>query len=90
MIPIKFPESNIAFRPPPDLEESQCGTVHGFTGEIQGGSCDGCPVLVVAYRPTAEELEAINNGACIYLSMISDGLPPHFLTTDFNQATHPA
>jgi hypothetical protein len=90
MIPTKFPESNIAFQPPPDLGESQCGVIHGFAGEIAGGSCDGLPLMVVAWRPTAEELEQINAGACIYLSLITEGLPPHFLTTDFHQATHPA
>lgn len=89
MIPTEFPESNIKFKPPPDLEESQCGVIPGFTGEVVGGSCDGCPLTVVAWRPTAEELEAINNGAPIFLSIIG-GLPPHFLTTDFNLATHPA
>lgn len=89
MIPSEFPESNIKFKPPPDLEECQCATIPGYFGEVTGGSCDGLPLTIMAWRPTAEELEAINNGAPIFLSIIG-GLPPHFLTVDFHQATHPA
>lgn len=89
MIPSEFPESNIKMRPPPDLEESQCAVIPAFVGEIEGGSCDGCPLTVVAWRPTTAELEAINHGASIFLSIIG-GLPPHFLTVDFHSATHPA
>jgi hypothetical protein len=66
MIPAEFPEYNIVFNPPPDLEESQCGTVQGYVGYTKGGSCDGAPVVVVAWRPTAEEIEDLKKGAFIY------------------------
>lgn len=89
MNPINFKEANIPFCAPKDLAESQCATIKGFCGVVQGGSCDGVTIAVVAYRPTPEELDAINNGAPIYLSCLG-GLPPHFLTTDFHTATHPA
>lgn len=84
MIPTHFPECNRSFGPPSDLQESQCATIKAF-----GGSCDGVPMTIVAWKPTPQELEAINGGALVYLTCIG-GLPPHFLTTSFEQAKRPA
>lgn len=75
--------------PPPDLAATQCQAAHAYHGPVQGGSMDGSLVVVVAWLPSAEEIEAIKNGQPVYLSCLG-GLLPHFLTTDFNQATHPA
>lgn len=90
MIASDFPESNLRIGPPPDLEESQCHTIPAYRGQIQGGSCDGLPQIVVAWVPTAEELGAINAGKPIFLSFVCEGLPPHFPSMSFYQATHPA
>jgi hypothetical protein len=89
VIPIKFPEANCVFRPPPDLEESQCHSVPAFSGQIIGGSCDGLKCVVVAWKPSVDELEALKNGQPIFLTMIG-GLAPHFLSLSFEQSTHAA
>jgi hypothetical protein len=88
MTPFKFPESNVAFGPPADLEESQVLTIHGWRGHA-GGSCDGIELVVVAHLPTPEDLARLNAGEPIFISMLG-GLAPHFLTTRFVEATNPA
>lgn len=89
MIPTAFKEANMNYGPPSDLEESQCHTICAYGGTIVGGSIDGMTVSVVAWKPTAAELESIKSGEPIFLSVIGR-LPPHFLSTSFHQATHPA
>jgi hypothetical protein len=46
-------------------------------------------MVVVAWKPTAEELAALNAGAPVFLTTLG-GLPPHFITTDFAAATTPS
>lgn len=91
MIPIKFKESNCQFGPPKDLDPSQCMTVSAFQGEVKNpnSSMDGCPVVVVAWKPSLTDIELLKEGQPIYLSMIG-GLPPHFLSMSFEAATNPA
>lgn len=89
MRPVHFPEANTHFTPPPDLEESQCLTVSGYSGTVRSGSVDGSQVTVVAWKLTEEEIEALRGGALLYVSMLG-GLAPHLLTLSFHDATHPA
>jgi hypothetical protein len=86
MNPIDFPETNTTFGPPAGMTESQVQPVPAYCGQVRGGSCDGVEAVVVAWRPTREEIEQIAAGSPIYLTMIG-GLPPHFLTTSFEEAT---
>ena len=88
MNPVKFPEANKCFTAPPGYEESQVMTIDAYVGKAEGGSCDGALVVVVAWQPSPEEIQAMQNGAPIFLSCIG-GLPAHFLTTSFHAATHP-
>jgi len=87
MICSPFPESNQVFNPPPDLDPSQCSAAEAFVGVIQQGNLDGHTFVVVAWKPTPEELEELNRGGLIYLSVLG-GLPPHFLCTDFKTASY--
>lgn len=89
MISQTFPESNIKMRRPAGFEESQIGTIDAFLGEVKSGSCEGANLVVVAWKPTPAELEALNKGCPVFLSCLG-GLPPHFLTTNFQEATNPA
>jgi hypothetical protein len=89
MDPVKFPEANARLGPPATLDESQCLTIDAFVGKVQGGSVDGSDVFVVAWKPTPEELGALAAGKTIFVSCLG-GIPPHFLSTDFETATHPA
>ena len=89
MNPIEFKGQNRQLVAPADLTETQVRTIPGYVATIEGGSLDGELVVVVAWQPTTLELADIVSGKPIYLSCIG-GLPPHFLTTNFEQATKPA
>jgi hypothetical protein len=66
----------------------QCMAIPGFVGVVERGSVEGAQVVVVAWKPSPQEIEALSNGSPIFLSCLG-GLPPHFLSTDFHAATHP-
>lgn len=89
MTPTRFAEANTRFGPPSDLVESQCSTIWAYRGVVSGGSVDGCDFVVTAWKPSAEELKQLNAGNPVFLSCIG-GLPPHFITTDFQQAVKPS
>lgn len=88
MTPIEFEECNAVFRPPPDLVESQCMTIHAYKGEVKSGSVDGVPIVVVAWIPCGEELKRLQQGDPLFITFIG-GLPPHYPSTTFHEATHP-
>lgn len=90
MTPYKIEQSNAKFGPPPGLEESQVHTIEGYMGPTIGGSTDGAPLIVLAYLPSAHEIAQIVAGEPIFLTVMGMGLPPHYLSTDFHTATHPA
>jgi hypothetical protein len=90
MTPIKFPEANAYYGPPPDMTAGQCGSIDLFRGRAASGSLDGAPVIVTAWRPDARELTALNAGGAVFLTFVGTGLPPHCVTTSFEQATNPA
>lgn len=85
MIPVIFPQANARFGPPSDLDESQCMTIHAYLGKVVGCSIDGADQVITAWKPTADELALLNAGQPVFLSCIG-GLPPHFITCDFESA----
>lgn len=89
MSPAQFPEANTKFGPPSDLEESQCRTIPAFVGESSGGSCDGIPIVVVAYHVDESQLSIMRKSGLIYFTMVG-GLAPHYPSLSFHDATHPA
>jgi len=88
MICSPFPEANQKFTAPPDMDPSQVSTAEAYVGSILGGNLDGHTVIVVAWKPTTEELEDLNNGGLVYLSVLGGGLPPHFVCTQFPMASY--
>lgn len=87
MTVVTFPEVNHVFGPPKEFVESQVRQISAYVGRSVGGSCDGAPITVVAWRPSVNELEAIQQGQPIFMTVIG-GLPPHALSTNFHAATH--
>lgn len=90
MTPIKFEEAKHRFGPPSDLQDSQCLTIYAYAGMIERGSVEGSPVIVTAWQPSDEEKLLIAQGKPIYLSFLCTGLPPHYLSMSFKEATNPA
>jgi len=89
MIAQNFPEANAKFGPPDDFEESQVRSVPAHVGEIKQGSCEGQKIVVVCWKPTENELNQLNMGGCVFLTMFNV-LVPHCLTTSFEAAVAPA
>lgn len=89
MTPVLFDGANCVFGPPGDLEESQCHSIPAYRGAVERGSVEGSLIVVVAWLPTAEDLERLNAGGPLFISMIG-GLAPHFPTTTLQEAKNPA
>ena len=88
MNPARPPVYNKTFVAPADLDHSQVAPITAFAGEVPSGhNLDGAGFVVVAWKPTSEEIESLRQGGLIYISMLG-GIPPHFVTTDFGQATY--
>lgn len=79
--------ADCVFKHPSDLDASQCLEIPAYRGEAKHGNLDGAQFVVVAWLPTPDEIEQLINGHPVYLTMLG-GLAPHFLTTDFKQATN--
>ncbi len=90
MIATTFAEANRRFTAPPDLEESQCRTIDAYMGTVDKGSVEGTPMIVTAWQPSRQEIMRIRAGRPIFLTFMGTGLPPHFLTTSFKEATNVA
>jgi len=71
------------------MDESQVQKAHTFDGEISGGTLDGSPMVVTAWKPNAAELEVLNAGGPVFLTFIG-GLPPHRVSVLFETAIQPA
>lgn len=83
MTPADFPQANTQFGHPDGYTEEQVATIPAFIGEWASGNLDGAPVVIVAWKPSPEELKQLNEGSPVFLGVLGQGLPPHFLTTHF-------
>lgn len=88
MTPIPFPQANTRYRPPAGYAESQIRSVLAYEGKAPN-SLDGDKIVVVAHKPSAEDIARINAGEPIFLTMVG-GLAPHCLTTSFEEAINTA
>ena len=83
MEPITFPQANCFYGPPPGIDDSQCGTIPAFRGNVVGGCTDGADIVIVAWLPSEEDRQAIAKGDLLYLGFWAGAIPPHFVTTEF-------
>lgn len=88
MTPFKFSECNTLFGPPKGFEESQIGKIYACRGKSREGNLDGADFTVVAWQPSEEELARIKEGGPIFLTILWDTLPPHFLSASFEDAVN--
>lgn len=82
-MPVTFDQANFTFGKPPDMTDEQCSSLHVYKGECpvneQGTMM---PVIISKWQPSKEDIEAINKGAAIFLSITGQGMPPVSLFTE--------
>lgn len=85
MTPIPIPPEAAASRPtlhavrigpPPGVSDAECGTVEA----LAGGSPEGYPMFADYWRPTPEQLAALNAGGFIELVQYSPRMIMHSMT----------
>lgn len=85
---VPFDMQNTVFGPPTGFTEGQIATIPAHLGEIPGPhALEGSKFVVVAWKPSHEDLQCLINGGVIYLTMVG-GLAPHFLTTRVEEACY--
>lgn len=62
---------------PDNLTDEQCSSVWAF----QGVDVGGYEFWVEAWKPSYEDIQAINRGEPIFMKILSKGLPPVLLFT---------
>jgi len=76
---MQHPSNNAVLGAPAgwDQKEVPCGAL-----PITRTECEGLPVVVSFWRPTSEELAALNAGAPVSLMVVGHTMPPVSLTVE--------
>lgn len=78
MIPVYF-DGATEYKKPPNMTDEQCSSIFAASAVDQ----DGFTYFLTAWKPSKEDLEALNRGEPVYVKTVSGGLPPMLLfTTD--------
>lgn len=77
MIAIDFPEANMTFTKPVGMDDSECLPLKVYVGVDQNNG----PYINSVWMPSKEDIEAINAGRPIVLTIIGKGMPPVSLFT---------
>lgn len=83
MLPVTFPESNFVYTKPAGWTDEQCSDLPVWKGEApidEAGT--KAPMIISKWQPSKEDIEAINRGEGIYLSITGNGMPPVSLFTE--------
>jgi hypothetical protein len=78
MLPHSFPEANKVYTKPAGWTDEQCANLH----VCQTNCEDGTPVIISYWKPSYEDLQALNNGGGIYLMITANVQPPVSLLTE--------
>lgn len=78
MLPVSFPEQNFTFTKPEGWTDEQCSDLNVWKGHDTNQQ----PRIISAWKPSKEDLDALNNGGVIYLDIVSSGQPPVSLYTE--------
>ena len=77
MIPIYF-EGSQEIKKPVNMTDEECSSIWATTGVDEAGYA----YILTAWKPSYEDLQALNNGSPIYIKVLSTGLPPMALFTE--------
>jgi len=78
MLPIDFKEANFTFAKPEGWTDEQCSDLRVW----KGNDTEGMPLIISAWKPSKEDLEALNNGQPLFLSVYGSGMPPVSIFTE--------
>lgn len=73
---VEFTGQSVVLGPPPGFNDAPGQVKCGGLPIRHGRDIDGTPVLQSMWRPSADELAALADGACICLSIWGRGHPP--------------
>ena len=82
MLPVDFQQANFTFKKPDTMTDEDCGELRVFKGHFQGSDGQKYPCIISKWQPSKEDIDAIVNGAPIYLSITGHALPPVALFTE--------
>lgn len=71
MQPVNF-EGAVEIKKPASMTDEQCMSVYAAKGVDEAGF----PFFLEAWKPSFEDLQALNRGEPVYIKIISQGLPP--------------
>lgn len=82
MIPAQFVQQNSVFGSPDNNPNTI--PIAAFKQTIPRGPWEGAELVVVAWKPDAEDVKRLLEGGVVYVACIG-GLPHHFLKTKFEE-----
>lgn len=71
MQPVNF-EGAVEIKKPANMTDEECMSIWAS----RGIDLDGYPFFLEAWKPSYEDLQALNRGEPIFIKIISNGLPP--------------
>lgn len=77
MRPIDFPEANVHFSKPLTMADEECLPVSAYHGVNEGGH----DFINTLWMPSKEDIDAINAGRPIVVTILGSNLPPLSLFT---------
>lgn len=75
-MPVDFPGTNITFTKPAGWKDEDCADLKAMVGVDEG-----LPFIITAWKPSKEDIEAINRGEPIYMKTHGAGFIPTFMFT---------
>lgn len=77
MMPVDFPGTNITFTKPAGWKDEDCADLKAMVGAHD----DGSYFVLTAWKPSKEDIEAINRGEPIYMKTHGAGFTPTSMFT---------
>ncbi|MGL4631537.1 MAG: hypothetical protein ACRCVT_10060 [Leadbetterella sp.] len=77
MRPVEFDQANIVFNKPEGMTDEECAPCPAWNGQDWQGN----PLIVTCWQLSPEELKQINETGQMWLGILSNGLPPHWMST---------
>ena len=69
---IHFPEANVIFEKPTTMDDSECLPISVYAGHDENGN----PYINTLWQPSKEDIDAINAGRPIVVTVLGNTLPP--------------